>query len=260
MVNHDLLNSIIWCDQVAKALNEPNHACKTIVSVQRGLGGGSSYQVPEPWRGDIQNAPLLFISSNPSIDLLDDAPWSNRPADEVAAYYQRASISSAFPRSTYHFGVNSRNSVRFWRLVNELAIELYGDTSPILHGEHYAITEVVHCKSQNEYGVRQAMACCPNKFLRSVLAASNCKLIVSLGDHAETALRDLPEATLPAKVLYLAHPCAWGSDLDNPDGKKMKRVKKAKTVRRAIQKKQLSEETLRDFRKLLNDARSRLPS
>jgi hypothetical protein len=82
-----LPEDILHCDQVALAHNNPIHPCHQITRIQHSLGDGVSYQVSEPWCGDIR-APLLFVSSDPSIDLLDDAPWSDRPLAELAGYYK----------------------------------------------------------------------------------------------------------------------------------------------------------------------------
>lgn len=244
-MNDNLLDSIVRCDEISKSHIDPTHACAKIVSVQRGLGGGNAYQVPEPWRGDIRSAPLLFISSNPSIDLLDDAPWNTQPTKEIAIYYDGPDkkISKHFPHSTYRYGPQSRNPVKFWKSVHQLAVELYGLDFELTSGKHYAITEVVHCKSQREYGVREALACCSDKYLGKILENSECQFIVSLGDHAEFSLKRLSAAKnqLP-KILFLAHPSSWGSDKADPSSstasveKKVKRITKARTVAAAIKR------------------------
>ena len=269
-MGNDLLNSIIRCDEIAKSSSDPCHACNKIVSVQRGLGGGSAYQVPEPWRGDLKRAPLLFISSNPSIDLLDDAPWSTQSTSEIADYYDgpEKRISKQFPHSTYRYGPKSRRPVKFWDSVHRLAVELYG-TEEISSGRHYAITEVVHCKSQREYGVSEALSRCADKFLGPLLTYSGFKFIVCLGDQAESSIDRLVRGGFakPLQMLCLAHPCAWGSHKVDPgdstgsaNPKKKKRLSKARTVEAAIEKRQYTTAARDEIRKVLNDARSLLHS
>ena len=52
------------------------------------------------------------------------------------------------------------------------------------------MTEVVHCKSKSEVGVRDAAAECAARWLPQVLGASGAKLIVGLGTIARTALEE----------------------------------------------------------------------
>jgi hypothetical protein len=241
-----LLEDIVRCEEIDAANKDGAHPCRRIVSVQSGIAGGQSYQVPEPWRGDIQSAPLLFVSSNPSINLLDDAPWSHLPTVAIANYYQQPRISSVFPRAQYRYGVPSRRNVPFWSSIHHRAIELYGETTDVRHGRDYAITEIVHCKSTDEFGVDQARHRCLDKFLRRVLAYSHCRFIVTLGGHAEAAMSELQPADLRPR-LSLAHPGSF------------KITNRAKTVRGAIQMGQFTEPDLAHASSGLNEARGALP-
>ena len=49
------------------------HSCSKIVQAQK-AANWNSFQIPEPWSGDIAHAPILFLSSNPSISTLDAYP------------------------------------------------------------------------------------------------------------------------------------------------------------------------------------------
>jgi hypothetical protein len=237
-----LLERIVRCDEIAKAGPGSGHDCEEIVSVQHCLGGGESYQVPEPWRGDIRRAPLLFVSSNPSIELLDDAPWSHQKIEEITNYYSRHSISDRFPKARLRYGDEASGPVPFWRSVNEIAKELYG--TDVVAGRDFAITEVVHCKSRKEYGVKYAKKTCADKFLADVLDYSGAVVVVTLGPFAEEALTARQRKT---HHVALAHPNARGNmDMNNTNQvetrtRKAKR-KKPKTIKEACESLTLSTE------------------
>jgi hypothetical protein len=56
----------------------PHPLCSTVVGAPV-AANRAGFQVPEPWRGDIENAPLLFASSNPSLSLDDDCALNSSP-------------------------------------------------------------------------------------------------------------------------------------------------------------------------------------
>ena len=61
-----LLGEIAHCSIANEIRSGNSHVsipCREIVSVQTGV----VFQLPEPWSGQIDIAPLLFISSNPSL-------------------------------------------------------------------------------------------------------------------------------------------------------------------------------------------------
>jgi hypothetical protein len=63
-----LLLEIARCPVVEYCLEQPHrsHPCAEIVRSQ-GATELTDFQVPEPWSGPISTAPILFVSSNPSI-------------------------------------------------------------------------------------------------------------------------------------------------------------------------------------------------
>ena len=71
----DLLHEIVHCDNVQECLvgEKIRHPCYSIVKSQV-VSSLESFQVPEPWNGDIVDAPILFLSSNPSISEVEDYP------------------------------------------------------------------------------------------------------------------------------------------------------------------------------------------
>ncbi len=68
----DLLHEIAHCPNIQQWFTSPqsSNPCSRIISVQHANHPTTltQHQVPEPWSGDIQHAPILFLSSNPSID------------------------------------------------------------------------------------------------------------------------------------------------------------------------------------------------
>jgi len=61
---NNLLHEITNCPNIEKARLDANHPCHKIVNTQP----RDNFQLPEPWNGNIVDAPILFISSNPSFD------------------------------------------------------------------------------------------------------------------------------------------------------------------------------------------------
>src|SRR5689334_1986439 len=80
-----MLTNIARCPEMLTCLRNPqlDHPCRKIVLWQSGKHGmsGAEHQVPEPWNGKITEAPLLFLSSNPSFSSTEHYPtvrWSDR--------------------------------------------------------------------------------------------------------------------------------------------------------------------------------------
>ena len=49
----------------------------------------SQLQVPEPWSGNLEHAPILFLSSNPSISTAELYPRWEWPDEEIADFFGR---------------------------------------------------------------------------------------------------------------------------------------------------------------------------
>ena len=75
---NNLLIEISHCP-IAKSIIEnrsQENPCREIV-LSQDIETISDFQLPEPWSGQISIAPLLFLSSNPSISLTEQYPlWS----------------------------------------------------------------------------------------------------------------------------------------------------------------------------------------
>ena len=148
--------------------------------------------VPEPWNGRI-DAPILFLSSNPSIDtaeLFPDSSWSD---DDINDYFEnrfgpeeRWAKGHLYP--LLKDGKPRMQYVKFWSEVNQRAEELL--RRPAIAGTDYAMTEVVHCKSESEAGAEQALDECARLYLDRVIAASSARVIIVLGRKAERVVRE----------------------------------------------------------------------
>jgi hypothetical protein len=215
----DLLLKIARCPHVKAWLSSPcnSNKCCGILATQK--VNGDAHQIPEPWSGDIMKAPILFLSSNPSIDEYSIYPVWSWPDDCVKDYFSNRFeqwIENGI-RCVNHDG--SRTTVRFWASVKARAKELL-DREPA-PGKDYALTEVVHCKSRMEGGVREVLGECATHYLRPIVEASGAKIIVVLGAIADEAVRkefkipDGPRLAGPVEIgpnnryiVFMPHPNA----------------------------------------------------
>ena len=197
-----LMQRIAACENLVGA--RPHPACACVAAVQDGRVAGQR-QVPEPWRGSL-DAPILFVSSNPSLDFADDSPtlhqWNTDQA-RCEAYFERGFPSNGFPRTRLHTGDLSPSWVRFWASCRARAAELLDlPRAQVKPGTHFALTELVHCKSRDETGVDKAAPECirrhwlddpspgsPNRGLSTLHGAA---LVIALGKVAHDALHIRP--------------------------------------------------------------------
>jgi len=180
-----LLIEIAHCPNVQKCLESTGDAqpCSRVV-LSQGLKPLNAHQVPEPWSGSIAKAPLLFLSSNPSISETEIYPRWSWPEDNIRDYFEER-FGKWIRDGLYTLQQNEgySKSVPFWREVRGRAAELY-QRENVKPGLDYALTEVVHCKSRNNEGVASAVDECANLYLDRVLSSSAAKIIVTLGTVA----------------------------------------------------------------------------
>ena len=206
-----LLNEITYCPHVNFCIQNPSvdHPCREIVFSQS-PSTLNEYQVPEPWSGRIEQAPILFLSSNPSISSVEDYPrwsWSDDAIDDFfnnrfgggRKVWIVDGIKSLQKDGTYG------GSVKFWSAVQQRAIELFQRN--VTPGIDYAITEIVHCKSVSEIGVKKAQNQCVQSYLKKVLGISSARVVVVLGVRAREAMQY--EFNIP-KDVSLFGPIALG--------------------------------------------------
>jgi hypothetical protein len=84
-----LIDAITQCAEVEavwKAASD--HPCRKVVETQN--SDPTVFQVPEPWAGHLHSAPILLVSSNPSISADEPYPtWNDPPERRVQFFDQR---------------------------------------------------------------------------------------------------------------------------------------------------------------------------
>ena len=180
-----LLIDIAHCDVAQRHLSDPSSAkaCSKIVKVQS-VAGWDSFQIPEPWSGDIIHAPILFLSSNPSISEAEAYPRGFQDANSLRTYF-----CDRFNGYWIKEGVRARNTstskeeygkpVKYWSGIKNRAGELLA--RPAIPGKDYLLSEIVHCKSRREKGVPEALHACAGRFLGRLLKCSGAVVIVLVG-------------------------------------------------------------------------------
>jgi len=196
-------------------VTQNNHPCNKIVDFQRANGSVNliDFQLPEPWSGDIINAPILFISSNPGFSDLELYPTLKWPDPMIADFFMNRFKDRGIKYSwVYNSTILLKNgkrgkSVHYWTSVKNRATELLGRTA--IPGADYCNTELVHCKSSGEIGVRDALPECTNRFLDGsmVTGLSGAKIIIGIGDFVRKYFNN-SNSCFGIPIIYLPHPAA----------------------------------------------------
>ena len=224
-MSENLLIEVARCPVVQSCLGgrDDRHPCAAIVASQ-GSTSSAEHQVPEPWSGEIDKSPLLFISSNPSISDRDVFPTGDWPDECIVDFFthrfgggQRQWIKSG-TKGLLRDGAYGRSTM-FWAGIRQRAIELL--QRDVVPGVDYALTEVVHCKSRSERGVAEASATCAARYLRRVVGATYAPIVIVLGARARQSVTSefgIPSdaaiygpteiAGKPRIVAFLPHPNA----------------------------------------------------
>jgi uracil-DNA glycosylase len=191
----DLFFEIARCANVKAHFEEtptPDQLrCRDVIATQK-APTLADFQVPEPWCGDIESAPILFVSSNPSIDEQSSA-FASDPDSELWDSHVNLFFDQRWSRDGIYTvasdGERSTDWVRYWAGARARAAELL--RRPPNAGRDYALTEVVHCKSRDEDGVMSALPECARRYLRRVLLLSSAHVIVIFGDTAWRLMSDI---------------------------------------------------------------------
>lgn len=208
---NDVLRDIARCSNVS-VCSSMNHPCHKIVHYQT-HEGIIPFQLPEPWSGDLKNAPILFISSNPSISAVELFPNAKWPDNKIKDFFtnrflDRGPINSWVYQNKFKLLKDGRSSsVKYWSSIRNRASELLGREA--VPGTDYCVTELVHCKSKSEYGVKEAIHECANKFLTEIISLSNAKVIVLVGAFARNYATAISGLT-GVKVLTIPAPNSFG--------------------------------------------------
>lgn len=167
---------------------------------QQGIRIFDESQVPEAWCGDIENAPILFVSSVCGFAPDEHYPLQSWSDDRVCDFFTRR-FEENIQDGLYYRRTNGQFSekwTRYWGAVRSRSRELLG-REPV-PGVDYALTEIVHCKSNAEDGVREARETCSQAFLRDVLTLSGARVIVCMGQHVRETFMERFADVIPAEA------------------------------------------------------------
>jgi hypothetical protein len=163
--------------------NDQHCPCSKIVAAQR-APDWNGFQVPEPWSGHLREAPILFFSSNPSISTREAYPkGAGNPNVSLQNFFD-----SRFDGYWIKHGKQALEAdlktygpiVKYWSSIQNRAEELLGRKAR--PGIDYALSEIVHCKSQTEEGVKEALITCANRYMMKLLSCSGAVVLVLVGD------------------------------------------------------------------------------
>ena len=200
----NLALEISACTEVGRALGDKSRPCHKVVNEQSKLIEVEiKRQRPEPWMGALAKANLLFVSSNPSInedpyplgEVFPTYEWSE--SDSADFFTKRCDPEEKEVKVTfnkkgqpnfltlcydgeYRSGVsNPKRPQPTWKNTHDRAVELLGS---VAHPHHnYAITEIVHCKSKDAKGVKEASSFCIEKWMGPIFITSPAKVVILLG-------------------------------------------------------------------------------
>ena len=187
----EVFESVSRCRNVRICLDTAQpHPCRAIVEYQvknRGVTSYNDFQVPEPWVGQIDIAPILFVASNPSIG--DDDHASGTTPDDVI--WESHHLAHGGGRRQYILdGIRTMTpdgtpikAVRYWSGALARARELIPDR-PVMPGRDYALTEIVHCKSPHEIGIGEAAQTCADMHMENVMSVAAARVVIAVGAFA----------------------------------------------------------------------------
>ncbi len=224
----DVFLSVSRCPNVQLCIETTApHACREIVEYkqrEQGSTGYDSFQLPEPWVGEIDRAPIMFVSSNPSIG---DDDLANGSTSDQLVWQSHHFAHGGGDRQYILDGIRTvtpdgspLKAVRYWSWALGRVRELITHRAAV-PGVDYAMTEIVHCKSRNENGVAEAAATCTAKHMDNIMSVAAAEVFIVVGVFAQTWFlgKGIHVPTQPIMrsmggrtrmVAFLSHPAAFG--------------------------------------------------
>lgn len=224
------------CREVIEALKDESHPCHKVVNWQAGQWKPQILQIensrmhrPEAWTGDIVNAPILFLSSNPSFDADENYPswnlkeWPIEKVEDFSVTRFTSKIERGYGASDglsadeidRTIGKNGEllGKVTYWNWARSMVAFIHGKKiEEISAHSDYAMTEIVHCKSIKEIGVKKARLKCKDSYLERILQLSNAQLIIISGKHACEDIKAIYPKDIPS------HWGLWNADGSRSNG------------------------------------------
>ncbi len=175
-----LMDNIINCPN----LTSGNTACSTIIGQQ----SGCRMQVPEPWNGDIENAEVLFLGTNPALNIDEvypskDASWNSwvKMGQNTSALWNLPEAEKFFegrfgkaicPASNTLYNIpcaglqlnELNNSSFYYKPVRNSYWSIYYLISKIINPNcpdwSFIVSDFVHCKGPKNKGIVPALCAC----------------------------------------------------------------------------------------------------
>ncbi len=210
-----LLFDIAKCNNFCTLITHPSisNPCNEIIDFQRTQGAvkNNNFQIPEPWNGDIVNAPILIFSLNPAYSKAELYPTLAWPDPMIADFFMNRfkdrgiKYSWVYDNKPLNTDGTRGKSVRYWSSLKKRVEELLQrDANP---GIDYCISEYVHCKSFEKIGVDMALPVCTKRFFGHP-GISSAKIIIVIGSVARDYFKGKSNVN-GTPVVYLPSPNAY---------------------------------------------------
>lgn len=234
-----LENQVCW-DIISCGLNSHSQSSSPCISLINGQYAPTvgQFQVPEPWNGKISDAKILFVSINPGFNKNELYPctgchyWYNNGSfcgsDVVEDFFENRFLNQnsanyscqpyvTFSGNPYPHRFQTRlnkggyaSANGYWTYVSKIAHII----QPKIRLP-YAITELVHCKSDSISSI--SMACldrCFNYHWAKVISlASKVKYIVFVGSVVKSKICDFYKFVNPLYNVWYKTKAINGKDL-----------------------------------------------
>ena len=211
-----LLFDIAKCSNFCTLIQHGNisNPCNDIINFQRQQDAVNAidFQLPEPWNGDIINAPILVISSNPAYSKIELYPNLCWPEPMIADFFinrfkdRGPKYSWIYNNRVLNINGTRGKPVRYLISIQKRIEEIL--LRSVKPGIDYCITEIVHCKSSNQIGVAKALHQCASRFLTAKIGISGAKIIIGIGSIVRDYFKGKNNINgIP--IIYLPHPNAF---------------------------------------------------
>jgi len=195
-----------------------NCLCKTgtchRIAVDQEKKGVVSFQVPEPWNGDVQNAKIMMVSINPGLTTTEVYPtydgveWERKLVEDYFEHRFDSKHGWVIKRE-HSFGILQKNGdvknyQGYWNFAQSIGRRILGEQAEI--GKDILLTEMVHCKSQKSSALKREIynECVGRFFNRVVEAAVGIKAIVVVGKDPINIVSKLFEIHAPQQYAWHA--------------------------------------------------------